>query len=211
MTLEGGEGAGKTTQIRRLRAHLESRGHAVTVTREPGGTPGAEAIRALLVQGEAGRWLPMSELLLLQAARHDHIERLIRPRLEAGDWVLCDRFHDSTRVYQGLAGGLGLEQVDRLIAPVLAGHLPDLTVLLDLPVEVGLARRQSAGQETRFERMGEAFHARVRAGFLALARAEPERIAIVDATGDENAVAAAILHALVVHFPELDSDDRTER
>lgn len=176
---------------------------AVEATREPGGTEGAEAIRALLLEGAAERWLPLTEALLHIAARHDHLERRIAPALQAGRWVLCDRFADSTRVYQGLAGGAGLEVVDALMAPVLAGRWPDLTIVLDVDVDMGLARRAGAGNRTRYERMDRDFHTRVRDGFLALAAREPERMVVVDAARAEAEVAADIRRVVWARFPEL--------
>ena len=161
-------------------------------TREPGGTPGAELIRRLLVEGPPDRWLPLTEALLLQAARHDHVVRRIAPALAAGRWVLCDRFMDSTRVYQGVAGGVGEAVIDRLHATVFGDLRPDLTVILDVPVATGRDRRRGAAGGQRFEQMTDTFHERVRAGFLALARTEPERCALVDATRPIEAVAADV-------------------
>lgn len=192
VTFEGGEGAGKTTQIARAAAWLEARGLTVLRTREPGGTEGAEAIRRLLLEGGTQRWTPLGELLLVAAARAEHLARVIEPALAAGNWVLCDRYLDSTRVYQGLAGGLGLGLVDRLQSEMLGFRAPDLTLVLDLPVEQGLARRRAAGAASRFERKGEAFHARVREGFRALAAAEPARLVLVDASRPEEEVAREI-------------------
>ncbi len=204
ITFEGGEGAGKTTQIERLAARLGAAGITVELTREPGGTPGAEAIRELLVGGRPERWLPLTELLLVLAARHDHLERRIRPALAAGRWVLCDRYTDSTKVYQGLAGGLDLAQIERLHALALAEPRPDLTILLDVPVEQGLARRRRVGAQNRFDAKSEAFHGQVRQGFLTLAAAEPERIQVIDASGEaaavEQAVAAAVAGRLDVRL-----------
>lgn len=200
VTFEGGEGAGKTTQIARAAARLEARGLRVLRTREPGGTEGAEAIRALLLGGEAQRWTPMGELLLVAAARAEHLERVIEPALAAGSWVLCDRYLDSTRVYQGIAGGLGLDRVDRLQREVLGFRAPDLTIVLDLPAAVGLARRRAAGEASRFERKGAAFHERVREGFRALAAAEPGRIALVDADRPAEAVEAAVWAVLAARL-----------
>lgn len=197
LTFEGGEGAGKSTQIARAAAWLEARGRRVLATREPGGTEGAEAIRRLLLEGGAERWTARSELLLVAAARCEHLTRVIEPALAAGVWVLCDRYLDSTRVYQGLAAGLGLELVDRLQGELLRFRLPDLTILLDLPVAVGLARRGAAGQTSRFERKGVDFHERVRAGFRALAEAEPQRIVLVDAARPVEAVEQAIRELIV--------------
>jgi dTMP kinase len=189
VTFEGGEGAGKSTQIERLAATLRAAGLDPLVTREPGGTPEAEQIRRLLVEGPPDRWLPLSEALLLLAARYDHVVRRIAPALAEGRWVLCDRFMDSTRVYQGVAGGVGAELIDRLHAIVLGDLCPDLTVILDMPVATGLDRRQEAAGRQRYERMSRAFHERVRAGFLALARAEPDRCVVVDATRPADVVA----------------------
>ncbi len=205
ITFEGGEGAGKTTQIGRLADRLSAAGITVELTREPGGTPGAEAIRELLVGGRPERWLPLTELLLVLAARHDHLERRIRPALAAGRWVLCDRYTDSTKVYQGLAGGLDLAQIERLHSLALAEPRPDLTLLLDLPVSQGLSRRRQAALQNRFDAKSEAFHEQVRQGFLALAAAEPGRIQVIDAGGSatavEQAVAAAVAGRLGLRLP----------
>ena len=196
ITIEGGEGAGKSTQLRRLAADLAARGIDCLVTREPGGTEGAEAIRELIVYGPPERWRPLAELYLFLAAREDHLHRAILPALDRGQWVLCDRFADSTRVYQGWAGGLGLDLVDRLQAPLLGDHRPDMTLILDLPVELGLARCAARGAMARFEAKGAAFHERVRAGFHRVAELEPERFAVIDASGDEAQVAAAVALAV---------------
>jgi dTMP kinase len=192
ITFEGGEGAGKSTQVEHLAAALDATKIDVLVTREPGGTPGAELIRKLLVEGLPDRWLPLTEALLLQAARHDHVVRSIAPALAAGRWVLCDRFMDSTRVYQGVAGGVGEATIDGLHATVFGNLRPDLTVILDVPVATGLGRRRRASGGQRFEQMNNAFHERVREGFLALARAEPERCTLVDATRPIEAIAADV-------------------
>jgi dTMP kinase len=192
ITFEGGEGAGKTTQLERLASWLEGRGLEVVRTREPGGTPGAEAVRRLLVEGTAERWLPSTELLLVAAARDDHLRRLVLPSLARGAWVLCDRYTDSTFAYQGVAGGLGPERIAALHERVLDAPRPDLTLLLDLPPAAGLARREAAGRTTRFDAMDDAFHERVREGFLQLAASEPDRIALVDASSDPDAVSATI-------------------
>ena len=192
ISFEGGEGAGKSTQIRRLAARLRGVAPEVVTTREPGGTPGAEAIRGLLLGGAAERWEPLTEALLHVAARHDHVLRVIGPALAAGSWVLCDRFLDSTRVYQGLAGGLGLDAVDRLHQIALGELRPDLTLVLDVPVAEGLARRRRSAVENRYEGMGEAFHERVRQGFLDLAAAAPERMVVIDAGGSIETVARAV-------------------
>jgi dTMP kinase len=199
ITFEGGEGAGKSTQIERLAATLRATGLDPLVTREPGGTPGAEQIRQLLVEGPPERWLPLSETLLLLAARHDHVVRRIAPALADGRWVLCDRFMDSTRVYQGVAGAVGAAVVERLHAIVLGDLRPDLTVILDVPVAIGLGRQGTPGKQ-RYEQMAAAFHERVRAGFLALARAEPERCVVVDATAPVDAVAGAVRDLVTRRF-----------
>ncbi len=196
ITFEGGEGAGKSTQVERLAAALRAAGLAVVVTREPGGTPGAEAIRALLVGGAPARWSPMTETLLLLAARHDHVLRVIEPALAGGGWLVCDRFIDSTRVYQGIAGGIGRALVDQLHRAVFGDLRPDLTLIMDLPPAIGLARRRASAGENRFERMDAAFHARVREGFLAIAGAEPERCVVIDADRPEASVARAVRSAV---------------
>ena len=205
VTFEGGEGAGKSTQIERLAATLRAAGFDPLVTREPGGTPGAEQIRQLLVEGPPDRWLPLSEALLLLAARHDHVVRRIAPALADGRWVLCDRFMDSTRVYQGVAGAVGAAVIDRLHATVLGDLRPDLTVILEVPVATGFGRRQGAAGRQRYERMTVAFHEHVREGFLELARAEPDRCVVVDATRPVDAVADDV-RALVAHRFGVDLD-----
>ncbi|NUB13922.1 dTMP kinase [Azospirillum brasilense] len=194
ITLEGGEGAGKTTQIRLLADALIGWGKRVVLTREPGGSPGAEEIRGLLVSGETGRWGPVTEALLHTAARRDHLERTVWPALEAGHWVICDRFFDSTMAYQGYGLGLGRDLVAALQATALGDFRPDLTLILDLPVEEGLARAAARrGGEDRYERMDVAFHHRLRDGFLDIAAREPERCVIVDAVHPVEAVQVVIL------------------
>ncbi len=191
LTLEGGEGAGKSTLIAGLAAAFAGAGREVVATREPGGTAGADAIRALLVQGAADRWDALTEALLIAAARRDHVSRLIAPALARGAVVVCDRYLDSTRAYQAGAGGLDPAVVETLAA-LIEAPAPTLTILLDLPFSVGLARAKGrADKEDRFERLGEGFHARVRASFLALAQAEPNRFVLIDAAQD----AQAVLHA----------------
>jgi dTMP kinase len=196
ITFEGGEGAGKSTQLARLADRLRQRGEEVVATREPGGTPGAEAIRALLVAGAVQRWSPLAETFLHVAARIDHVERVIRPARARGVWMLSDRFLDSTRVYQGLAAGVGRERIDRLHDIALAGLRPDLTLLFDLPVAVGLERAGRTANEDRYERMGTAFHERVRAGFLDLAMREPERFVVIDANRAVGEVEVAVWAAV---------------
>jgi dTMP kinase len=198
ITFEGGEGAGKSTQIARLAATLRSRsGREVCVTREPGGSPRAEEIRAALLGGVAKPYGPFAEALLFSAARIDHLDRLIRPALRRGEIVLCDRFIDSTRAYQGAAGGLDPAVVIALERVVVGPTRPDLTLILDLPPEAGLARAAGRGAGTgqgadRFEAESLDFHARLRDAFLAIARAEPERCAVIDAGRDPDSVEAAI-------------------
>lgn len=196
ITLEGGEGAGKSTQLRLLAERLAASGREVLATREPGGTPGAEAIRELIVHGPAERWRALSELYLFLAARDDHLHRAILPALMLGRWVVCDRFADSTRVYQGHAGELGIDLVDRLHEPLLADCRPNLTLLLDLPVAAGMARCAARGAAARFEAKGMAYHERVREGFLLLAAREPDRFALIDAAQEVLAVAEAVWTAV---------------
>jgi len=191
ITFEGGEGVGKTTQIALLRQRLEAAGRAVLATREPGGTAGAEEIRRLLVTGEPGRWDAWSEALLIAAARRDHVERVIRPALAAGTWVLCDRFLDSTLAYQGAV--LGTESIEALHALVFGRLRPELTLLLDLDPAVGLARAgQRPGGEARFEARGLEWHRKLRAAFLAIAEAEPRRVRVIDAAREQDLVAGEI-------------------
>ena len=189
ITLEGGEGAGKSTQAVRLVAALQARGLDVVRTREPGGSPGAEEIRALALNGAADRWSATTETLLMYASRSDHLERTIRPALARGAWVVCDRFADSSRAYQGAGGGAPLDFIEGLDAHVVGETQPDLTLIFDMPVEVGLERALArGGADLRFESKGLAFHQRLRDGFLAIAAAHPERCRLIDATGDADAV-----------------------
>lgn len=182
ITLEGGEGAGKSSQISRLVGALEAAGLTVVPTREPGGSEGAEQIRKLLVEGEVARWRPMSEALLHFAARADHVDKVVKPALAAGKWVVCDRFADSTMAYQGYGHALGAAAIAEMYLLVLGDFRPDLTIILDLPVALGLSRAATrAGGEDRYERMDSDFHQRLRDGFLAIAEAEPRRCAVVDA------------------------------
>ena len=194
ITFEGGEGAGKSTQIRRLAAALRA-GHAreVVVTREPGGTPLAERLRAIILGGKARDLGDFGEALLFSAARIDHIDRIIRPALARGAYVLCDRFADSTLAYQGYGHGLAIETIEALTRLAVGAFTPDLTLVLDLPVDQGLRRAGGrGGAEDRYERMDSAFHDRLRQGFLVIARAHPERCAVIDAAGDPDSVHAAI-------------------
>ena len=208
ITFEGGEGAGKSTQVKRLVERLRAAGREVVATREPGGSTGAEAIRDLVLKGSADRWSPATETLLMYAARRDHIERVIAPALARGAWVVCDRFADSTRAYQGGAGGVDPGLIAALETHVLGQTRPDLTLIFDLPVAVGLARAEAhaaaAGHaETRFESKGIAFHERLRAAFQAIAAAEPDRCVLIDAAdsieGVEAQVWASVADRLAVH------------
>ncbi|WP_440959802.1 dTMP kinase [Oceanicaulis sp. LC35] len=181
ITLEGGEGAGKTTLAKALSAALEAQGVKTLITREPGGTTNAEALRNLLVEGETDRWSPLSETLLLYAARVDHVERLIKPSLEQGVWVICDRFSDSTRAYQGAAGGLSSSQIEEIDRACMHGFGPDLTFVVDLDPEIGLERTRQRGEgATRFERKPAAFHHALRVAFLDIARETPDRCVVLD-------------------------------
>ncbi len=201
ISFEGGEGGGKSTQVRLLAEHLRARAHKVVCTREPGGSTGAETLRALLVQGEVDRWSPTAETLILYAAREDHLQRTIRPALAAGAWVICDRFADSTRAYQGAAGSLAPSLITALEQAVVGETWPDLTLVFDLPPELGLARAAGrGGAEARFEATGIEFHTRLRDGFLALAAAEPERCRVIDASQDVDAVAARVWAEVEARF-----------
>ncbi|RMF08214.1 MAG: dTMP kinase [Alphaproteobacteria bacterium] len=197
ITLEGGEGTGKTTQIKHLCNRLAERGIETIQTREPGGTPAGEAVRNLLVSGDTDRWQPMSEALLNYAARVEHVTHTIAPALERGIWVVSDRFADSTMAYQGICQGVGRDRIETLHDTALGEFAPDLTLILDLPVETALERanRRNAGaprSEDRFERMGQSFHERLRAAFLEIARADPARCQVIDANGTPEQVAARI-------------------
>jgi dTMP kinase len=192
ITFEGGEGAGKSTQVRLLADRIRSTGREIVATREPGGTPEAEAIRALLVSGPVGRWTATAETLLNYAARDSHLTGLIRPALARGAIVLSDRFMDSTRAYQGHAGGASLSLIDGLEAEVVATTRPNLTLILDLDPQAGLDRAGVRVGEDRYERKGLAFHRRLRDGFLAIARGDPRRCRVIDASGDVATVAASV-------------------
>ena len=198
ITLEGGEGAGKTVQAARLRDALEDRGVGTVLTREPGGSPGAEEIRRLLVSGPVERWEPLAEAMLHAAARRDHLLHTIEPALERGLWVISDRFVDSMIVYQGYGQGADLDVLERLSALSLGDFAPpDLTVVLDIPVAEGLRRAGKRSGSNRYERMGTEFHERVRQGFLARAEVDRKRYAVVDATEEPDAVGRAILRVVL--------------
>lgn len=201
ITFEGGEGTGKSTQAKRLAAALQANRIASVVTREPGGSPGAEQIRNLLVHGEPDRWNAVTETLLVFAARTDHIARTIKPALEAGKWVICDRFTDSTYAYQGVARGVDREIIRRVQSAAIGDFKPDLTLVLDLPVAAGLERAKArAGAENRFERFDTGFHEKLRKAFADIARREGGRCVLLDASGSEDAVAGAIWQTVAKRF-----------
>jgi len=198
ISLEGGEGVGKSTQSRALAAALRAREISVIETREPGGSAGAEAIRALLLEGGADRWGARAEALLFAAARADHVDKTILPALEAGKWVICDRFLDSSIAYQGGADGLGADAIRALHAVGSAGLLPDRTLLLTLPEQIAMAREaaRDAGRPDRFGARDAEYHRRVTGTFHALAAAEPVRWRVVEAKGEPEEVTRALLGAL---------------
>lgn len=205
IVLEGGEGAGKSTQARLLADALRTRGLSVVATREPGGTPGAEAIRDLLLTNAGEGWQPRAEALLFAAARSDHVARLIAPALARGDWVVCDRFIDSSRAYQGGAGGLDDAEVLELHAIGSKGLMPDLTFLIEVPPPVAAARlaARDAGGADRIGGRDGAYHARVAAAFARIADEAPGRFARIDGDGEPDAIHARIMAAVIRHFPEL--------
>ncbi len=195
VTFEGGEGAGKSTQIRRLADQLRRRGHDVLVTREPGGSPGAEAVRHVLLSGAAEEFGVRMEAILFAAARNDHVEEVIRPALESGAVVLCDRFIDSSRVYQGVTGNLEPEYIEALQRIAIDGVKPDCTLILDLPAEVGLKRAKKRAADNapdRFEREEIQTHEKRREAYLEIAEAEPKRCRVVNAERSEEEIAAEI-------------------
>ncbi|XYK81019.1 MAG: dTMP kinase [Labrenzia sp.] len=212
ISFEGGEGAGKSTQIARLKAFLESLGKTVIVTREPGGSPGAEKIRAMLLSGEARDLGPRGEAMLFAAARADHVDTLIKPALERGDWVLCDRYADSTLVYQGEAG-VDLNYLRLLETAAVAGVRPELTILIDVPAELGLARVQeraktdTSGGPDRFEGEALRVHEGRRKRFLDLATEESYRFAVIDGSKDLETVSASIQSAVEAAFQDQLSTD----
>jgi dTMP kinase len=197
ITIEGGEGAGKTTQVGLLVAALKRAGIPARATREPGGSPGAEAIRGLLLEGDGERWGAVGEALLLVAARSDHVARLIAPSLAKGIWVVSDRFADSTLAYQGYGRGLALEDLAALHRFALGSFASDLTVILDLPAETGLARAAARSNvDDRFERLDRAFHERLRQGFRQIAAANSARCVLIDGSADPQTVHRAVLDAV---------------
>ena len=196
LTVEGVDGAGKSTQARRLAAALQAEGRDVTLTREPGGAPGAEEIRRLVLEGDPDRWSAETELLLFTAARRDHLERTIEPALAAGRVVICDRFADSTRMYQGLSRGDLRAKVDAL-HDLMIGREPDLTLLIDMDPDVGLTRALGRqGTEERFEEFGPELQRRMRAGFLDLARTYADRFVVIDGGRDMDQVAQDVYGAV---------------
>lgn len=193
ITFEGGEGTGKSSHARDLAEALRQKGKSVVLTREPGGSPGAEDIRALLVTGAVGRWSATAETLLNYAARESHLRETIRPALARGDLVLCDRFMDSTRVYQGLAGGADMDLIEALERRIVGDTRPALTLILDVDPELGLARaKKRADGEDRFEKKGLSFHSKLRQGFLSIAELDPERCRVIDSSRSYEAVSQDI-------------------
>ena len=201
ITLEGGDGAGKTLQAARLSWALDAQGVDTLLTREPGGSPGAESIRNLLVEAPVKHWEPLAEAMLHAAARRDHLILVIEPALKQGLWVISDRFVDSMIVYQGYGQGADLDVLERISTLSLGGFEPDLTLVLDIPVAEGLRRAEARAGSNRYERMGSEFHERVREGFLARARTEPKRFSVVDATADPDTVSREILDIVAARLP----------
>jgi dTMP kinase len=198
IVFEGGEGAGKSTQVKRLAEALRALGQNVVTTREPGGSPGAEAIRGLLVTGDTQRWSPETEALLINAARMDHLDRTIRPALAQGQWVICDRFADSTMAYQGYGMGVDRAYLEELRKRVVRRDEPGLTLIFDLPVEIGLGR---AVASQRYEKMGRAFHDTLRAAFQEIASAKDGRNRVViDADKSEDEVARQVMAAIAAAY-----------
>jgi dTMP kinase len=199
ITFEGGEGTGKSTQAAMLALRLEALGLGVKLTREPGGSPGAEIIRHVLLSGAAKPFGPEVEAMLFAAARDDHVRCTILPALEAGQWVICDRFIDSTRVYQGILGEVDEHVIKRLERVSIGDLAPDLTLILDVPVELGLERvklRRGEAVPDRFEAENVEFHEKLRGAFLTIAASEPERCAVIDAGGAKEDVARQIWDAV---------------
>ena len=210
ITFEGGEGVGKSTQVKRLLANLERLSINAVRTREPGGTPKAEAIRSFILQGRSESWGPGAEAVLFAAARLDHVNELIAPNLRNGTWVISDRFHDSTRAYQGLTGGVDDKLIDGLETLALDGHSPDLTIVLDMEPEAAFERVAQRELEDglratgdRFEKEEIEWHKRLRGGFLSIARSNPDRCVVISAEQSEDELEAAIWTAVCERFPEL--------
>lgn len=214
ITFEGGEGAGKSTQITRLAERLRSRGHTVLVTREPGGSPGAEAVRHVLLSGAAEPFGPKMEAILFAAARSDHVEQVIRPAVERGEVVLCDRFMDSSRVYQGVTGDLDPGFMAALEKVAVNGMIPDLTLILDIEPEEGLRRasaRRGSDVADRFEKETVDIHRRRREAYLDIARAEPERCIVIDAAQAPHEIAAVIDRVVTAALVALNADEKHEK
>ncbi len=204
ISLEGGEGSGKTTQAARLAAALNSVGIETLFTREPGGTFGAEAIRDLVLSGTKERWSGMTELLLMYAARLDHIEKLIKPAMQRGVWVISDRFADSSMAYQGYARGLGRERVQAVHDACMEGFSPDMTILFDIDPVLAIKRVETRGEAlSRFDSESMDFHNRLRNAFLQIAQDNQERYFILDASASRDAIEARLLYAIVQRYPEL--------
>lgn len=210
ITFEGGEGVGKSTQIKRLQQKLQDRSIEVVRTREPGGTPKAEAIRAFILQGRSEKWGPGAEAVLFAAARYDHVTQLIAPNLRNGTWVLSDRFHDSTRAYQGLTGGVDDKLIEGLESMALDGNVPDLTIVLDMDPEDAFKRVAERAVEDGLQQTGDRFekeeldwHKKLRDGFLAIAKSNPDRCVVISAAQSEDQLEAAIWDAVTTRFPEL--------
>tara|TARA_R110002124_G_scaffold63350_20_gene173198 strand:+ start:16047 stop:16733 length:687 start_codon:yes stop_codon:yes gene_type:complete len=210
ITFEGGEGVGKSTQVKRLLQNLQQHAVEAVRTREPGGTPKAEAIRSFILQGRSESWGAGAEAVLFAAARLDHVTKLIAPNLRQGTWVLSDRFHDSTRAYQGLTGGVDDKLIDALETLALDGHAPDLTIILDMDPVAAFKRVADRAIEDglaltgdRFEKEELDWHIRLRDGFLAIARREPDRCVVISAAQSEDALEAAIWDVVSRRFPEL--------
>ncbi|WP_420547164.1 dTMP kinase [Curvivirga sp.] len=205
ISFEGGEGSGKSTQIKKIAAMLARNGIEVILSREPGGSKGGEEIRELLVTGDAGRWDGVTELLLLYAARNDHVEKIIKPSIAEGKWVLCDRFADSTMAYQGYGHELGRERVEQVHKAALGDFNPDLTIIIDIPVEVGLKRALARRDgEDRYENMDISFHQRMRDGYLDIANHATNRVKVIDGNGEIDEVSKRLEQQLLTTFPELE-------
>lgn len=200
ITFEGGEGAGKSTQVALLAAYLEAQGIQVLKTREPGGSAGAEEIRRILVEGSVDKWDAITETLLIIAARRSHFIELLGPALSDGKWIVCDRFSDSTLAYQGYGQGMDLAVVRELQSMAIGEFTPDLTFLLDIPVDEGLMRAGARGAAARYEQMGADFHCRIRDGFLEMANAESDRIVVIDGQLSAEVVEAQIRNHIKRHF-----------
>lgn len=197
ITFEGGEGSGKSTQLSRLAVWLKGQGVSVVTTREPGGAPSAEIIRSLLVEGSTDRWQPITEVLLHYAARAEHLAHTVRPALDIGQWVLSDRYADSTVAYQGYGHGMDRGMIDTIHTVATGGLMPDLTLMLDIPVQAGLERAHGRDHaEDRYERMGLEFHERVRQGFLEIAAHEPDRCSVIDAALGLDDVASQVIQCV---------------